>query len=142
MLTVTTELRRYTFWFRVYGTNQNKTSVYKFLDELLEDEATQKKLDSILRAISTNPMGYSHETKFKHLEEDVWEIKIHQVRIACLWDKKPDNLIAIYGFIKKKDKWPKKEIVKMRNEKATYLAARVIRVEGDKDGGIRQISCK
>lgn len=142
MLTCTTEIRKYSFWLRVYGTKDNKTSVYRFLDDLLEDDSVQKKLDSVLRAINSNPLKYSHEQKFKHLEDNVWEIKIYQIRIACIWDTKPHNLIAIYGFIKKQNKWSKHDLNNMRREKNAYLALRCTRIEGDEDGRIREIPCK
>ena len=117
------------FSFVMYGSpgdsNENipeyKTQILQFLDTVLEDEKIQKKLLSVLEAINSNPMQYCHEEKFKPLEDKVWEIKCKQLRIACIWNPKPKKLVAIYGFMKKTQKWPKKELNNMRLQRDAYL---------------------
>jgi hypothetical protein len=56
------------------------------------------------------------------------------VRLACIWDKKPDVLVAIYGFQKKTQKWPKNELNNMRNEKKAYYESKVKLLSGGKNG--------
>ncbi len=121
MLTITYELYKDSFSFLVFGNNKYKTQVYKFLDTVLKNELIKKKLIAVFAAINTNPRGYVHPQKFKHLEDDVWEIKIKRLRIACIWDEKPDNLVGIYAFDKKTNKWPKRNLKNMRNQKKKYF---------------------
>ena len=117
------------FSFVLYGTPgdqdedipEYKTQILEFLDVVLEDEKEQKKVLSILEAINSNPMQYCHNEKFKPLEGKVWEIKSKQLRIACIWYPKPKKLVAIYGFMKKTDKWPKKHLDNMRTQYDAYL---------------------
>jgi phage-related protein len=135
-----TEIRKYTnYSFQVYGTAEKQTGIYKYLDRILMDERMTKKLDAVLRAIDSNPMNFSHEQKFKHLEKEVWEIKIGQVRVACIWDKKPDMLVAIYGFQKKTQKWPKKELNNMHNEKNAYYESKAKFLSGGKNGRLGKV---
>ncbi len=121
MLTITIEVfSGANFNFRIFGTPQIKTQAYKFLDQELENDKISNKLESVLRAIDTNPKGYTHPQKFKHLEKDVWEIKIKSLRIACVWDPKADYLIGIYAFNKRSNKWPKQDLENMRTQKNKY----------------------
>jgi hypothetical protein len=139
MLTYTTELYNKTFVFSVFGTPDFQTEVHKYLDEKLLDEKLSKKLIAILNAINTNPLLYSHEQKFKHLEDDVWEIKIKSLRIACVWDKKPELLIAIYAFNKKYDRWRSQDLKNMRNQKSKYFDTKVKVITGGYHGRINKI---
>lgn len=131
MLTSTEEIYKKNYRFRVYGTETLNTQVRNFLDSILVDKKIMRKLIAVLNAINTDPLLYSHEEKFKHLEKDVWEIKINSIRIACLWDKKPHNLIAFYGFKKKRQKWSTNNLDAMRSEKLKYKRSVVKRIEGE-----------
>ncbi len=142
MLNCTEILYSENFNFLVFGTETMPTQVRKYLDRLLERNLNQKKLTSILKAISSNPLMYSHRQKFKHLEGDVWEIKIKQIRIACVWDKKPINLIAIYGFNKKRDDWSPKDLNNMRTQRLKYYSITKKKLEGAVNGRIKQIQGK
>lgn len=139
MLTCTSKLYTKNFIFCIFGTKKISTQVFQFLDKELENEKLNKKLISVLGAINTDPMEYNHPEKFKKLEEKVWEIKIHQLRIACVWDPKPKNLVGIYGFYKKKDKWDEKNLIKMRNQKEKYFSIRKIPI-GDTNEWYSKIS--
>jgi hypothetical protein len=138
MLTCTFEIYRERFSFRVFGTAKARTQVFRFLSSYL-DGRTNKKLVSVLNAINTDPLMYSHEQKFKHLEGDVWEIKIKSLRIACTWDPKPRNLIAVYAMIKDRPKWSKQDIENMRKQLASYLSKRRLPLERKPYEGIDQI---
>lgn len=130
LTTVRTKIYSDKFAFYVFGSDKLKTKVYDFFRDRFEINKSKKgneireklanKLTGVLQAINTNPLIYQHQEKFKRIEGEVWEVKIHAVRIACVWDKKPDSLVAIYAFDKKSDKWKKKDLIKMRNEKAKY----------------------
>ena len=131
MLTCTEEIFRENFGFRIFGKEDLRTQVYKFFDNEFGDAKIRRKLVSVLNAINSNPKMFSHAEKFKHLEDNVWEIKINQYRIACIWDAKPYNLIAIYAFKKNEVKWPKRHLDNMRKQKALYRDMRLKRIEGD-----------
>jgi hypothetical protein len=133
MLTCTEEYFSGKFSFRIFGTDSLKTQVRNYLDEVL-DESFHKKLLTTLKAIDTDPLVFSHDEKFKRVEDGVWEIKIHTLRIACVWDPKPKYLIAIYSFTKKTQKWPSRHLENMRNERDQYLGIRRRHVEGDEYG--------
>ncbi|ORC35745.1 hypothetical protein B4O97_08900 [Marispirochaeta aestuarii] len=130
MLTCTEEIYKDNFGFRVFGKENATTQVYEFMDREFGNEKYRKKLISVLNAINSNPMFYSHPEKFKPVEDDVWEIKIKPYRIACIWDSKPYNLVAVYGFKKDKRKWPKKDLENMRRQKTLYCNSRSKRIEG------------
>jgi hypothetical protein len=72
------------------------------------------KLESLLMAIDTKPHVFQHEQKFKKLEGDIWEIKIHQIWITCYW--KGNDLIAFYGIRKKTTQWSKKDLQQARKQ--------------------------
>jgi len=139
MLTCTTELYKRNFVFRLFGTEEAKTQVYKFIDDHL-DERANRKLIAVLNAINTDPLRYSHDEKFKHLEGDVWEIKVKPLRIACIWDPKPIRLIGVYAMIKKTWKWSKQDLQNMRNQMAAYLSKRKLPIEGRRNEGPSRIS--
>lgn len=130
------------FNFLVFGTNTMPTQVRKYLDKVLKKDINQKKLTSILAAINSNPLMYSHDQKFKHLEADVWEIKIKQIRIACVWDKKPNNLVAIYGFNKKRNDWPPGDLDNMRTQRLKYYGITKKKLEGAVYGRIKKVQGK
>ena len=132
MLTFTTELYKDVFSFCLFGTSRYKTQVYKYLDNRLTDKLISKKIISILNAINSDPIRYVHPQKFKHLEDDVWEIKIKSLRIACIWDTKPHSLIAIYAFDKKQNRWPKQELINMRKQKSKYYDIKIKKLNGGK----------
>lgn len=141
-----TELWKKDFAFVVYGCDENlkekiknyKTLIYDFLDKQFEDSKQRKKVFAVLNAINSDPLNYCNEEKFKPLEGKVWEIKCHQLRIACIWCPKPKKLVAIYGIIKKTQKWPKKEMQNMRNQRDKYLNETNC-IEENKHGRIDEI---
>lgn len=115
--------------FGIYGTEAGKqTKVFEFVCKNFNKQIV-KKLTHTLNAIDSDPMRFSHEQKFKHLEGDVWEIKFLKegIRIACLWENDKSLLIGFYAFKKESNKWPPNELVNMRNEKAKYIADRTER---------------
>ncbi len=95
---------------------------------------------AVLKAINTKPLTYSHDEKFKRLERRVWEIKIGQIRLACVWDPKPINLVAIYGFNKKTDRWPKQHLENMRQQRDLYFRVRKQIIKGDYYGRTGRIA--
>jgi len=103
------------FWFVIDEGEEHKTEIYRFIDGLTLDE--WKKIVRVLDAINTNPMTYTHPEKFKPLEGKIWEIKQHEIRIACYWQIRGELLVGIYGLRKKVNKWPKNE---MDNAKGWY----------------------
>lgn len=104
----------------MYGTDDYKTKAYDFLKEV--ERKIEKRLEVMIRQIDSSPLTYSHEHNFKLLENKVWEMKFvsQQIRLACVWDPKPQNLVIFYGCKKKTQKWPLRELENMRNELNKY----------------------
>lgn len=136
MLTCTQELYRGNFGFRVFGTDASPRQVSEFVLATFGNQRSLDKLTAVLRAIETNPLVYSHPEKFKPLEAGVWEIKIGQIRIACVWDPKPINLVAVYGVHKKTDRWPERHLTNMRRQRELYFNTRNSRIGGTYYAGI------
>ncbi len=131
MLTCTEEIFRGAYGFRVFGTESRSRQVSEYMERAFRGEKKLDKLVGVLAAIDTNPLMYSHEEKFKRLEKGVWEIKIGQIRLACVWDPKPINLVAIYGFDKKQDRWPERHLENMRGQRDLYIQTAQKRIGGD-----------
>lgn len=108
------------FNFFIYGTSLAQTTVSKYIEKTFSSEKESKKLVNVLKAIDTDPQRYSNDEKFKRLEDDVWEIKISAIRIACIWERNKTELTAIYGFNKKTQEWSAGDLNKMRREKVQY----------------------
>ena len=106
MLTCTEEIYKGSYGFRVFGIDAVPRQVSSYVVAAFRTRTALDKLVAVLRAIDTNPLMYSHPEKFKRLERGIWEIKIGQNRLARVWDPKPTNLVALYGFNKKSDRWP------------------------------------
>ena len=49
-----------------------------------------------------------NEEQFKHLTGKIYEFKRHQIRVGCFQQGR--TWILTHGFIKKQQKWPKREI--------------------------------
>ena len=131
MLTCSVEIYKGNFGFRVFGTDVSPRQVSEFVEQTFTNERILDKLIGVLRAVDTSPLTYSHAEKFKRLEAGVWEIKIGQIRLACLWDPKPLSLVAIYGFRKKSDKWPERHLENMRRQRDMYMKIRKGRIGED-----------
>lgn len=58
-------------------------------------------------------------TRIKHLFNDVWEIRVHQYRIAYFWDGVV--CVLLHGIRKKTDKWPLKEIEVVKTRRKNYI---------------------
>jgi hypothetical protein len=140
MLTCTEEIYKGSFGFRAFGTDRQPRQVSEYMIKTFESQRNLDKLTAVLRAIDTRPLTYSHPQKFKRLEKGVWEIKIGQIRLACVWDPKPINLIAIYGFNKKVDRWPRQHLVNMRQQKDLYFEQREKSIEGEYYGRTGRIA--
>jgi hypothetical protein len=57
-------------------------------------------------------------TRIKHLFNDVWEIRVHQYRIAYFWDDAV--CVLLHGIRKKTNKWPLKEIELVKTRRKKY----------------------
>ena len=55
----------------------------------------------------------------KHLFDDVWEIRVHQYRIAYFWDD--EVCVLLYGIRKKTHKWPLKKIEVVKTRRKNYI---------------------
>ncbi len=73
---------------------------------------------AIFRLLDTMLMAFRHPQKFKKLLEydgmTFLEFKCGTVRISCFWQP-GFQLYATHGFMKKKDDWPPKEVIKLKN---------------------------
>ncbi len=140
MLTCTEEIYKGIFGFRVFGTDFQPRQVSEYVTKAFKNERNLVKLVAVLKAINTKPLTYSHDEKFKRLERRVWEIKIGQIRLACVWDPKPINLIAVYGFNKKTDRWPRRHLKNMRQQRDLYFRVRKQSIEGEYYGRTGRIA--
>lgn len=104
--------------FLVWGNSFQNTKIYKFMDKKL-DKKNIDKIIGVLGYIDQTFPTCSHEKKFKHLVDDLWEIKSEQIRIACIWEN--TSLIALYGIIKKRDAWPNQELKNAQTQRKLFL---------------------
>lgn len=130
MLTFLTSIYEGRFSLFLYGTEKHQTKVYEFVEEV--EKKIEKRLEVVIRQIDSSPLTYSHEHNFKLLENKVWEMKFvsQQIRLACIWDPKPQNLVIFYGFKKKTQKWPARELENMRSELKKYFEDKVKETKG------------
>lgn len=89
----------------------------EFLDELPKQSRT--KLDVIFELLGDK--GRIHNiTKFKKVEDGIFEIKSDQVRIFCFFTD-DGRLILLYGLVKKRGRLKRKDIDKAITMRASYL---------------------
>lgn len=89
----------------------------EFLDEL--PEKSRKKLDVIFEMLGDQ--GTIHNvTKFKKVEDGIFEIKSHQVRIFCFFTS-DKRLVLLYGLLKKRDRHKRKDIAKAISMRVDFL---------------------
>lgn len=103
--------------FFLWGDTDHATKVYKFFDQKLGNKDFIK-IIGILGYIDQTFPNCSHAKKFKHLVDDIWEIKLGQIRIACVWES--TMLIGVYGIIKKCDAWPDQELRNAQIQRKLY----------------------
>jgi len=60
------------------------------------------------------------QPRTKRLFNDVWEIRIHQYRIAYFWDGVV--CVLLHGIKKKTNKWPLKEIEVVKTRRKNYIS--------------------
>ena len=104
--------------FLIWGDSIQTTKIYKFIDQKLSEKDIER-IIGVLGFIDQTFPDCSHAKKFKHLVDDLWEIKSGQIRIACIW--KTTTLIAVYGIIKKCDAWPAQEVKNAQNQRQLYF---------------------
>ncbi|MGB4407978.1 MAG: hypothetical protein WBI82_14040 [Sphaerochaeta sp.] len=104
--------------FLVWGDSVQTTKIYKFIDQKLSNKSIDK-IIGVLGYIDQTFPDCSHAKKFKHLVDDLWEIKSGQIRIACVW--RNTTLIGVYGIIKKCDAWPSQELKNAQSQRDLYF---------------------
>lgn len=97
--------------------------VISFLKEL--DEKTRKK---ILFNINKSKYVIDEELFKKLPETDVWEFRTlygkRHYRIFAFWDTEENTVVTTHGIIKKRQRTPKKEIIKCETIRQQYYAAK------------------
>jgi len=106
---------------------EEKYPALAFFESLKEKEA--KKVLMIFRLIDNKRGMLANKEKIKSLgnfgSRQCFGLKSHQIRFGCYWGK-DRTLYLTHGFVKKDNKWPKKEldmlerIVKHANKKWGY----------------------
>jgi hypothetical protein len=77
------------------------------------DESELRRLDTLFRRMADT--GKIHNSQqFKQVEGRIYEFKRYQTRLGCF--QVGDRWRLTHGFIKKSDKWPRREI-----ERATRI---------------------
>lgn len=93
-----------------------------FLDTLRQDVK-----DKIIYNVDKVANGYMDKDLFKKLDDtDIWEFRTLykgiQYRLLAFWDTDAETLvIATYGFVKKTQKTPRKEINKAEAVRILYF---------------------
>lgn len=112
------------FQFLFYEKVGGRFPVEEFLINLeRKDQIRHKKIFQRIRLIlelkrigELVPQSY-----FKHLEDDLWEIRADNVRILCFEDRFNNALIFMaHAIVKKQDKIPKKDLETLRVRRADW----------------------
>ena len=89
--------------------------VEEFIDGLTKKEKTE--IISLFNLLDTNKGRIWNKQKFKKLEDNtyeaIFEFKTYQVRIAC-FTRPGYNFNLIYGFKKKTNRWPQRDLKAMK----------------------------
>lgn len=82
------------------------------------DESDQRKLDTLFRRLAETGRIFNRE-QFKLVEGEIYEFKRHQVRVGCF--QIGSRWILTHGFIKKRNEWPKSELVRASQIRKEHL---------------------
>ena len=96
--------------------SENQNRVQDFFQSLKQKRSIEyQKLVSLIDKSSENRiLLIKNPEKFKKIEDNLYEIKSHQVRIWCYMDK-DENIVLIDGYLKKSNKIPKNELKKAKS---------------------------
>ena len=98
-----------------------KCRIKDFVEGL--EESDKKKVSALLKRSADFGLPKNPE-KFKSLKgSGIYEFKSYQVRILCFFDREK-VIILTHGFIKKRDKTPKREITKAEKLLKEYMVWR------------------
>ena len=89
----------------------------EFLDGLTERD--RRKLDVIFEMLGDQGQ-IRNKTKFKKVEDAIFEIKSHQVRIFCFFTR-DSRLVLAFGLMKKRDGHKRKDITKAIKMRSDFL---------------------
>ena len=100
----------------------DKYPVEKFVEGL--DEKDQNEIVALFMLFGENKGKIFNEQKYKKLGDSVcgaiFEFKAYQVRIAC-FSRPGYNYNLIYGFKKKRGKWPKSDLKNMNDNCSLFF---------------------
>ena len=103
----------------LYAVQKNgKMPAEEYFDDNLTDDEQNKFLALFKRYVVIGMIRDSE--KFKKLEGELWEFKYKKHRLVCFEDKK-GNLVLTHGFLKQKQKTPRKEIERAKRIMLEHL---------------------
>jgi len=89
-----------------YYTGAGRVLGVEFIMSLPDEEKARL---AALFAVMGDRGAIWNEEKFKHLDDKIYEFKAHHNRMLCFFFK-DDLVIITHGFVKKRQKTPRKEI--------------------------------
>lgn len=101
---------------------RNSYPTEAFISSLNTDE--KRSLIALFKLFGEKKGKMDNGQKFKKLEDyfvAILEFKDKQVRLAGFW-REHYNFNLIYGFIKKQDTWPQKDLNTMRGNYGDFIA--------------------
>ena len=102
----------------LYVLTGSKCWAREYIDSL-EDKDASRLLPLLIRIEDNGPP--KNTEKFKHLEDGIFEIKSHQDRLLCFYDKnKRNSLVITHGVKKKTQKLKKEEILRAKDLRKVY----------------------
>ena len=103
--------------FAIYA----KPAVIDYLESLTPE--AWEKVAALLEYVSEHGIPKS-DTKSGVLEDGLYELKSYQVRLAFVYDSSQRRtILAVYGFTKKTDRWPKPDLRAAKQAQADTLEA-------------------
>ena len=112
--------------FEFYETQDGKSQIWEFLEELRIKAATSKdariqhKQASLYIELLQQNETRLNENITKHLEDGIWELRPGNNRVFYFFFQ-DNTFVLLHQFRKKTQKTPKREIEKAKRERDDYL---------------------
>lgn len=116
--------------------SKDDCELFTFLEKMQADDENEfDKINALLDHTATYGPPRNTEKCRWFSDIDVFELKTKGgIRIMAFWDKNR-IIICTHGFLKKKQKTPKNEKTKAKNEKARFLEAKAAKTITIDKGG-------
>lgn len=110
----------------VYALKDGRVSaVLEFFNGASVRDSERESIYACFRMLGETKGIFRNGKRFKklleHSQNQVFEFKKNQVRIACIWVGINHKLLLLHGCIKKSDDWKEGEIRKLKNRLEFYI---------------------